>query len=109
MRLMAVDTAAYPLKRATTATDTGYVGTKNTYESAGTVTGQIAPEIDRMSLEMFGLRAASMYLFNCPIDTDIRKNDRVTLTDGDYTVISVKTYKTHKTALLERSVAYGNS
>lgn len=108
MRLMAVDTAAYPLKRAATATDTGYVGTKNVYESAGTVTGQLSPATDRVSLEQYGIRAASMYNLNCLPDTDIQKNDRVTLADGDYTVISVMVYQTHKTAALERSAAYGN-
>ena len=106
MRIMAVDTAEYPLKRAETVSS-GYVGTKNVYQDAGTVTGQLSPVTDRVSLEMYGIRAASMYNLNCLPDTDIRKNDRVTLTDGDYTVISVMEYKTHKTAALERTAAYG--
>lgn len=108
MRLMKRDTAEYPLKRAGTASS-GYVGTKNVYIPAGTVTGQLSAASDRFSVEMFGDRAASMYKLICSPDTDIWKNDRVTLTDGDYTVVSVIQYQTHITASLERAGAYGNS
>lgn len=108
MRLMMRDTAEYPLKRASPAAS-GYVGTKNEYTSVGTVTGQLSHATDRFSVEMWGDKAASMYSLICTPDTDIRKNDRVTLTDGDYTVISVMRYRTHITAALERAGAYGNS
>ncbi len=107
MRLMRRDTAEYPLKRAETV-QTGYVGTENEYRPAGTVTGQLSPVSDRLTVEMYGDRAASMYSLISGTETDIRKNDRVTLTDGDYTVVSVMRYQTHITAALERTGAYGN-
>ena len=107
MRLMRRDTAEYPLKRAGTASS-GYIGTKNVYTPAGTVTGQLSPASDRFSVDMFGDKAASMCTLICSADADIRKNDRVTLTDGDYTVVSVMRYQTHITAALERKGAYGN-
>lgn len=107
MRLMTADTAEYPLRRAETVTS-GYVGTKNVYVSAGTVTGQLAPLTDSFSVEMYGDKAASMYSLTCAGDPDIRKNDRVVLEDGDYTVISVMRYQTHITASLERAGAYGD-
>ena len=108
MRIMAADKAEYPLKRAETV-QTGYVGTRNEYGPAGTVTGQLSPVSDRFTVEMYGDRAASMYSLISNTETDIRKNDRVTLTDGDYTVISVMRYQTHITATLERSGSYGGS
>lgn len=107
MRLMRRDTAEYPLKRAETV-QTGYVGTGNEYRPAGTVTGQLSPASDLFSVDMFGDKADSMYTMICSTDTDIRKNDRVTLTDGDYTVVSVMRYQTHITASLERTGTYGN-
>lgn len=102
---MRTDTAEYPLKRASPA-PSGYIGTKNVYESAGTVTGQLSPASDRFSVEMFGDKAASMCTLICPEGTDIRKNDRVTLPDGDHTVVSVMRYQTHVTATLEKAGAY---
>ena len=102
---MRTDTAEYPLKRASPA-PSGYVGTKNVYVSAGTVTGQLTPLTDSFSVEMYGDKAASMYSLICEAGTDIRKNDRVVLEDGDYTVISVMRYQTHVTATLEKAGAY---
>ena len=108
MRLMRRDTAEYPLKRAETV-QTGYVGTGNEYRPVGTVTGQLSPASDRFSVEMFGDKAASMYTLICTVGTDIQKNDRVTLRNGDYTVVSVVRYQTHITVTLERAGVYGNS
>ncbi len=108
MRLIMSDTAEYPLKRASPA-PSGYVGSKNVFTPAGTVTGQLSPASDRFSVEMFGDKAASMHTIICTVGTDIQKNDRVTLTDGEYTVVSVMQYQTHITAALERTGAYGNS
>ena len=42
-------------------------------------------------------------------NADIRKNDRVVLADGEYTVVSVLAFGTHRTAMLEKAGAYGNS
>ena len=108
MRLMKIDTATYSLYRPAAAA-TGYVGTKNEYASAGTIDGHLSPASDRFSIEMFGDKAAATYTLFVDVSTDIRKNDRVTLGDGDYTVISVMVYQTHKTATLEKAVAlYGS-
>ena len=104
---MTADTAEYPLRRAETVTS-GYVGTKNVYVSAGTVTGQLTPLTDSFSVEMYGDKAASMYSLICEAGTDIRKNDRVVLSEGEYTVVSVMTYRAHITASLERAGAYGD-
>lgn len=103
MRLMKLDLASYPLSRPTAAA-TGYVGTKNGWASVGTISGQLSAASDRFSVEMNGDRAASMYTLIVGVNTDIRKNDRVTLGDGDYTVVSVMVYQTHKTATLEKAV-----
>lgn len=105
MRLMRRDTAEYPLKRAVTV-QSGYVGTENSYQDAGTVTGQLSAATDRFSVELWGDKAASMFSLIVDTNTDIRKNDRVVLGDGDYTVVSVLAFGTHRTAMLEKAGAY---
>lgn len=108
MRLMSIDTADYPLKRAGPVS-TGYVGTKNGFTDTGTITGQLSHAADRLTVELYGDKAASMYSLICSLDTDIRKNDRVVLADGEYTVVSVLTYETHRKAMLEKVGAYVGS
>lgn len=108
MRLMGIDRKTFPLKRAATA-QSGYVGTKNSYQDAETVTGQLSAATDRFSVEIWGDRAASMFSLVVDTSTDIRKNDRVTLPDGDYTVVSVLRYQTHLTATLEKAGAHNGS
>lgn len=108
MRLMSVDTAEYPLKRAETGSS-GYVGTKNVFADAGAITGQLSPASDRFSVELYGDKAMSMFSLIVDNNADIRKNDRVVLADGDYTVVSVLAFGTHRTAMLERAGAYGGS
>lgn len=101
MRLMQIDTAEYTLKRGT-ATASAYVGTENVYSSVGKVIGQLSPVTDKASVDRYGDRIDRIYSLVCEASQDIRTNDRVTLTDGDYAVISVMQYQTHKTATLER-------
>lgn len=101
MRLMTVDTAEYAIKRAT-VTQSDYVGTENVYSDAGTVIGQLSPISDKASVDRFGDRIDRMYYLICELSQDIQLNDRVSLTDSDYAVISVMRYKTHVTATLER-------
>ena len=105
---MAVDVKTYPLKRGAAATSS-YVGTENVYASAGNVSGQLSPASDSFSVELYGDRAASMFTLICETTEDIRKNDRVTLADGDYTVISVLWFGTHKTAMLERTGVFSGN
>ena len=107
MRLMGIDRKTFPLKRATTG-QSGYVGMKNNYQDAGTVTGQLSAATDRFSVELWGDKATSMFSLIVDTSTDIRKSDRVTLPDGDYTVVSVLMYQTHLTAMLEKAGAYSN-
>lgn len=108
MRLMAADTRTYALKRASPASS-GYVGTRNDYQNVGKVTGQLFAATDRFSVELWGAKAASMFSLIVDTITDIRKNDRVVLPDGEYTVVSVLRYQTHVTAMLEKAGAYNGS
>ena len=108
MRLMAADTKTFTLKRAVTV-QSDYIGTGNVYQNAGQVTGQLTAASDRVSVELYGTKASSMFTLIVPCDTDIRKNDRVTLHDGDYTVKSVLWFGTHKTAALERVGVFDGS
>ena len=108
MRLMAIDTAEYTLKRAAPVS-TGYVGTKNVFATVGTVEGQLSPATDRFSVELYGDKAMSMFSLIVGNNADIRKNDRVVLADGEYTVVSVLAFGTHRTAMLEKAGAYGGS
>lgn len=108
MRLMMIDKTAFPLSRGT-ATASEYVGTENIYSSVGTVNGQLAPANDSFSVELYGDKAASMFTLITETTEDIRKNDRVTLADGDYTVISVLWFGTHKTAMLQKAGVYSGN
>lgn len=108
MRLMSIDTADYPLKRAGPVS-TGYVGTKNGFTDTGTITGQLSPASDRFFVELYGDKAMSMFSLIVDNNADIRKNDRVVLADGEYTVVSVLAFGTHRTAMLEKAGAYGGS
>ncbi|MBP3856525.1 MAG: hypothetical protein IK990_13045 [Ruminiclostridium sp.] len=108
MRLMKADTQTFTLKRAETVSS-GYVGTKNDYREIGTITGQLSAASDSFSVAAWGDRTVSMFALICSAETDIRKNDRVVLDSGDYTVISVLRYSTHVTATLEKAGAYNGS
>ena len=101
MRIAVIDTAEYSIKRAA-VTASEYVGTENVYADAGKVTGQLSPVNDKASVDRYGDRVDRMYTLICENSQDIQLNDRVTLTDSDYAVISLMQYRTHKTATLER-------
>lgn len=102
---MRIDTQTFPVRRAVSAASR-YIGSENEYRDAGTVTGQLAPAADSFSVEMFGAKASSMYTLIVGRSEDIRKNDRVLLHDGEYTVVSVLMFGTHKTASLEKAGAF---
>lgn len=109
MRLLIHDTHEYPLKRAVTQRS-GYIGTENNFADVGTVHGLLSPVKDSFSVELYGYRTESMFRFVVETGVDIRKNDRVTLKDGDYRVVSISEYVTHTEATLEKAGAYnGNS
>jgi len=108
MRLMSIDVKEYPLQRGEAAASE-YVGTELAFSSVGNVRGQLSPASDHFSVELYGDKAATMFTLICETTEDIRKNDRVTLADGDYTVSSVLWFGTHKTAMLERAGIYSGN
>lgn len=109
MRLITRDTKAFLLKRASTVASSYGFGTENEYESVGIVRGLISPVKDSFSVELYGARTEAMFRFVVETGTDIRKNDRVTLTDGDYRVVSIAEYTTHTEATLEKAGAYNGN
>lgn len=109
MRLITRDTKEFPLKRAVTAASSYGFGTENQYEPVGTVRGLISPVRDSFAVELYGARAEAMFRFVTEAGTDIRKNDRVTLPDGDYRVVSIAEYVTHTEATLEKAGAYNGN
>lgn len=103
MRLMKVDTARYTVKRPSAQPDENYIGTKNVWSVVGYVIGQLTHANDKLSVERYGDKSASMYTLMCSADADIALNDRVVLDNGEYTVISCMKYKYHIVVTLEKA------
>lgn len=102
MRIMVIDTESLTVYRAT-STDRTRAGTKNTYSSHGTITAQLSPVRDSVSLEIYGDRVNSMFDMICDKSTDIELNDKIQRGDDFYKVVAVQHFKTHTAAQIERT------
>lgn len=101
-RIAAVDTAEYNVWRVSSGQSVR-VGTKNVYTLHGTISGQLSPIKDALSLQRYGDRVDKMYTLTASKGADIQENDKIQLGDGYYQAVSVKLWSGHIVAEIEHT------
>lgn len=100
-RIMAVDTDAYNVYRASTGASER-LGTKHAYSLHGSITAQLSPVRDSTSLEIYGNRCENMFTLISSKGADIELNDKVMIGGSYYKVIAVMSYTGHISATIEK-------
>lgn len=100
---MSVDKEPLTVYRASTSADRTRAGTKNAYTVHGSITAQLSPIKDSVSLEIYGERVTSMLDMVCDKATDIELNDKIQRGDEFYKIVAVQYFKTHTAAQIERT------
>ena len=105
MRLMNKDIGRFTLLRGHPI-NAGYVGTKLDFTAVGLIDGVLSPASDKLSIELYGEKSASMYRFTVLSEVDLRQDDRISVDGTEYTVISIMRYSDHTDAMICKEEAY---